>query len=142
MCIPDEKSPWRRYTTGIMKKLRGRIFRRFRVIKGPPVIQKTISAKKWYTLTPLFPTISGYLGAPSFRNHFSQKTVHLNTSISDNFGLLRSPVIQKNHFSQKTVYLYRSTRQWSGRKLLPLIAARASDITCCNRVVRLLLSPF
>ena len=34
--------------------------RRFRVTKEPPRHSETISAKKRYTLTPLYPTISGY----------------------------------------------------------------------------------
>ena len=42
---------------------------------------ETIFAKKRYTLTPLFHTISRVKEPPSFRNHFSQRKVYLNTSI-------------------------------------------------------------
>ena len=71
------------------------LFTTMQRVKEPPRHSETISTKKRYTLTHLFPTIEGWGAPPSFRNHFSQKTVYLNSSISDDGGLRSPPVIQK-----------------------------------------------
>ena len=75
---------------------------------GSPRHSETISAKKRYTLIPLFPTILRVKEPPCFRNHFSQKKVYLDTSISDDFQGQGAPPSFRKQNSQKKVYLNTS----------------------------------
>ena len=73
-----------------------------------PRHSESISARKRYTLIQ-FTTVLGQ-GAPSFRKHFCQKEVYLDT-IHDGFGL-RTPRHSETVFARKRYTLYNLRRFW------------------------------
>ena len=73
---------------------------------GSPRHSETISAKKRYTLLPSISDDCGLRSPRHSETISAKKRYTLDTSISDDCGLRKSPPSFKNHFSQKTVYLH------------------------------------